>query len=78
MKEDLSAARKELEIYTKALEDFEKADEQAKKESEKPVIFNKKYWEGQKKEAEDALNSIASSQKNCWMLVSLKELTLPL
>lgn len=63
MKEDLSAARKELEIYTKALEDFEKADEQAKKESEKPVIFNKKYWEGQKKEAEDALNSIASSQK---------------
>ena len=63
LKEDLSAARKELEIYTKALEDFEKADEQAKKESEKPVIFNKKYWEGQKKEAEDALNSIASSQK---------------
>lgn len=63
LKEDLSAARKELEIYTKALEDFEKADEQAKKESEKPVIFNKKYWGGQKKEAEDALNSIASSQK---------------
>lgn len=63
LKEDLSAARKELEIYTKALEDFEKADEQAKKESEKPVIFNKEYWEGQKKEAEDALNSIASSQK---------------
>ena len=63
LKEDLAAAKKELEIYTKALEDFEKADEQAKKESEKPVIFNKKYWEGQKKEAEDALNSIASSQK---------------
>lgn len=78
LKEDLTAAKKELEIYTKALEDFEKADEQAKKEAEKPVIFNKKYWEGQKKEAEDALNSIASSQKNCWMLVSLKELTLPL
>lgn len=63
LKEDLTAAKKELEIYTKALEDFEKADEQAKKEAEKPVIFNKKYWEGQKKEAEDALNSIASSQK---------------
>lgn len=63
LKEDLAAAKKELEIYTKALEDFEKADEQAKKESEKPVIFNKKYWKGQKKEAEDALNSIASSQK---------------
>lgn len=63
LKEDLAAAKKELEIYTKDLEDFEKADEQAKKESEKPVIFNKKYWEGQKKEAEDALNSIASSQK---------------
>ena len=63
LKEDLTAAKKELEIYTKAVEDFEKADEQAKKEAEKPVIFNKKYWEGQKKEAEDALNSIASSQK---------------
>ena len=63
LKEDLAAAKKELEIYTKALEDFEKADEQAKKESEKPIIFNKKYWEGQKKEAEEALNSIASSQK---------------
>lgn len=63
LKEDLTAAKKELEIYTKALEDFEKADEQAKKEAEKPVIFNKKYWEGQKKEAEYALNSIASSQK---------------
>lgn len=63
LKEDLAAAKKELEIYTKDLEDFEKADEQAKKESEKPVIFNKKYWEGQKKEAEDVLNSIASSQK---------------
>lgn len=63
LKEDLAAAKKELEIYTKALEDFEKADEQAKKEEEKPVIFNKKYWESQKKEAEDALNSIASSQK---------------
>ena len=63
LKEDLTAAKKELEIYTKALEDFEKADEQAKKEAEKPVIFNKKYWEDQKKEAEDALNSIASSQK---------------
>lgn len=63
LKEDLTAAKKELEIYTKALEDFEKADEQAKKEAEKPVIFNKKYWEGQKKEAEDALNSIVSSQK---------------
>lgn len=63
LKEDLAAAKKELEIYTKALEDFEKADEQAKKESEKPIMFNKKYWEGQKKEAEEALNSIASSQK---------------
>lgn len=63
LKEDLTAAKKELEIYTKALEDFEKADEQAKNEAEKPVIFNKKYWEDQKKEAEDALNSIASSQK---------------
>ncbi|MFT0387308.1 tape measure protein [Bacteroides thetaiotaomicron] len=42
LKEDLSAARKELEIYTKALDDFEKADEQAKKDADKPTVYNKK------------------------------------
>lgn len=64
LKEDLDAAKKELEIYTKALEDFEKADEQAKKESEKPVVYNKKYWEERKKEAEDARAALDSSKEN--------------
>ena len=64
LKEDLDAAKKELEIYTKALEDFEKADEQAKKESEKPVVYNKKYWEEIKKEAEDARAALDSSKEN--------------
>lgn len=64
LKEDLDAAKKELEIYTKDLEDFEKADEQAKKESEKPVVYNKKYWEERKKEAEDARAALDSSKEN--------------
>ena len=64
LKEDLDAAKKELEIYTKALEDFEKADEQAKKESEKPVVYNKKYWEERKKGAEDARAALDSSKEN--------------
>ena len=64
LKEDLSAARKELEIYTKALDDFEKADEQAKKDADKPTVYNKEYWEGKKKEAEDARNALDVSKKN--------------
>lgn len=64
LKEDLSAARKELEIYTKALDDFEKADEQAKKDADKPTVYNKKYWEGKKKEAEDARAALDSSKEN--------------
>ena len=64
LKEDLDAAKKELEIYTKDLEDFEKADEQAKKESEKPVVYNKKYWEERKKGAEDARAALDSSKEN--------------
>lgn len=64
LKEDLSAARKELEIYTKALDDFEKADEQAKKDANKPTVYNKEYWERKKKEAEDARNSLDVSKKN--------------
>lgn len=64
LKEDLDAAKKEVEIYTKALEDFEKADEQAKKESEKPVVYNKKYWEERKKGAEDARAALDSSKEN--------------
>lgn len=64
LKEDLSAARKELEIYTKALDDLEKADEQAKKDADKPTVYNKKYWEGKKKEAEDARAALDSSKEN--------------
>lgn len=64
LKEDLSAARKELEIYTKALDDFEKADEQAKKDADKPTVYNKEYWEGKKKEAEDARNALDVSKEN--------------
>lgn len=64
LKEDLSAAKKELEIYTKALDDFEKADEQAKKDADKPTVYNKKYWEGKKKEAEDARAALDSSKEN--------------
>ena len=64
LKEDLSAARKELEIYTKALDDLEKADEQAKKDADKPTVYNKKYWEGKKKEAEDARNALDVSKEN--------------
>lgn len=64
LKEDLDAAKKELELCTKDLEDFEKADEQAKKESEKPVVYNKKYWEERKKGAEDARAALDSSKEN--------------
>lgn len=64
LKEDLDAAKKGIEICTKALEDFEKADEQAKKESEKPVVYNKKYWEERKKGAEDARAALDSSKEN--------------
>ena len=64
LKEDLSAARKELEIYTNALDDLEKADEQAKKDADKPTVYNKKYWEGKKKEAEDARAALDSSKEN--------------
>lgn len=64
LKEDLSAAKKELELYQNALNDLEKAKEEAKKENSKPIIYNKKYWEDKKKEAEDARNALDVSQKN--------------
>ncbi len=64
LKEDLSAAKKELELYQNALNDLEKAKEEAKKENSKPIIYNKKYWEDKKKEAEDARNTLDVSQKN--------------
>ena len=39
------------------------ANKQKEKEDKKVVVKNKEYWTNQKKEAETALNSIASSQK---------------
>ena len=64
LKEDLAAAKKELELYQKALDDFEKAKDEQEKEENKPTIFNKKYWEDIKKEAEAARNALDVSQKN--------------
>lgn len=45
----------EIKRYVSSLEDLQKARLNA--------VQNKEYWENRKKEAEDALNSIASSQK---------------
>ena len=64
LKEDLNAAEKEMELYQNALDDLEKAKEEAKKEESNPVVYNKKYWEDKKKEAEDARNALDVSQKN--------------
>ncbi len=63
LKEDLAAAEKELGIYQEALKAFEEAKEESKKAKNAPSVQNKEYWENQKKEAEKALESIASSQK---------------
>lgn len=63
LKEDLAAAEKELGIYQEALKAFEEAKEESKKAKNAPSVQDKEYWENQKKEAENALESIASSQK---------------
>lgn len=63
LKEDLAAAEKELEIYQEALKAFEEAKEESKKAKNAPTVQDKEYWENQKKKAENALESIASSQK---------------
>lgn len=63
LKEDLAAAEKELEIYQESLKAFEEAKEESKKAKNAPTVQDKEYWEKQKKEAENALESIASSQK---------------
>ena len=63
LKEDLAAAEKELEIYQEALKAFEEAKVESKKAKNAPTVQDKEYWENQKKEAENALESIASSQK---------------
>lgn len=63
LKEDLVAAKKELELYQKALDDFEKAKDEQEKDENKPTIFNKKYWEDIKKEAEAARDALDVSEE---------------
>lgn len=64
LKDDLISAKKELELFQNALNDFEKSKEERKKEDSKPIIYNKKYWEERKKEAEEARNALDVSKKN--------------
>lgn len=63
----LSDAKSKLEAAKKVVADIEKiqveANKQKEKDDKKVVVKNKEYWTNQKKEAETALNSIASSQK---------------
>lgn len=63
----LSDAKSKLEAAKKVVADIEKiqveANKQKEKDDKKVVIKNKEYWTNRKKEAETALNSIASSQK---------------
>nr|DAE23346.1 MAG TPA: tail tape measure protein [Myoviridae sp. ctcPl3] len=75
LKEDLAAAKKELEIYQETLEDFEKAKEESKKES--PVVYNKTYWETKKKEAQEQLDALtdieAASSKGAALKAKINE-----
>lgn len=63
----LSDAKSKLEAAKKVVADIEKiqieANKQKEKDDKKIVVKNKEHWDNQKKEAEIALNSIASSQK---------------
>lgn len=63
----LSDAKSKLEAAKKVVADIEKiqieANKQKEKDDKKSVVKNKEHWTNQKKEAETALNSIASSQK---------------
>lgn len=63
----LSDAKSKLEAAKKVVADIEKirteANKQKGKDDKKVVIKNKEFWTNRKKEAETALNSIASSQK---------------
>lgn len=63
----LSDAKSKLEAAKKVVADIEKirteANKQKGKDDKKVVIKNKEFWTNRKKEAEIALNSIASSQK---------------
>lgn len=63
----LSDAKSKLEAAKKVVADIEKiqteANKQKEKDDKKVVIKNKEFWSNQKKEAETALDAIASSQK---------------
>lgn len=63
----LSDAKSKLEAAKKVVADIEKIQAEANRQKEaadkKVVIKNKEFWTTQKKEAEKALESIASSQK---------------
>lgn len=63
----LSDAKSKLEAAKKVVVDIEKiqteANKQKEKDDKKVVIKNKEFWSNQKKEAEMALDAIASSQK---------------
>lgn len=63
----LSDAKSKLEAAKKVVADIEKirteANKKKGKDDKKVVIKNKEFWTNRKKEAETALNSIASSQK---------------
>ncbi len=63
----LSDAKSKLEAAKKVVADIEKiqieTNKQKEKDDKKIVVKNKEHWTNQKKEAETALNSIASSQK---------------
>lgn len=63
----LSDAKSKLEAAKKVVADIEKiqieANKQKEKDDKKNVVKNKEHWTNQKKEAETALNSIASFQK---------------
>lgn len=59
LKEGLAAAKKELEIYQKALDDFEEAKKQSEEEAKTPTTQNKSYWEAQRKNAQEELDALA-------------------
>lgn len=63
----LSDAKSKLEAAKKVVADIEKiqaeASKQKEKDDKKVIIKNKEHWTNQKKDAEEALDSIASSQR---------------
>ena len=59
----ISNLKKERGLVQKALDDMSKDAFSNGREDKKQVVYDKEYWTNQKKEAETALESIASSQK---------------